>query len=199
MAENCNSKLAGSFAKRCGHKAKAGVKEKYYINHDDIDFVGTQTARRGTSVTALVLKAGAKIYSAESVNAGRKVMHALAVGDYGNGYTHTDTLIVTYRGEEESERIQELVDGGRVVTINRMVDGGENGETSYKIAGLESGMLITNDDYDSSANNGTTTLIVATKEGEEEATGLKSWSEGSLADTETWISENLYEPVEPEP
>ncbi|CAL2085136.1 hypothetical protein [Tenacibaculum sp. 190524A02b] len=189
---NCNTKLAGKFVRQCGHRPKQGVAKKWYINWEDIDFSATQKANKGTKVTALVLKSGTKIYPAETgANKGRKVKHALAAGDFGKGYIHTDELVLTYVGENESERIQELVDGARVVTINKMVDNGENGEITYKIAGLESGMEIINDDYDSSANSGTTTLIVATNEGEEESTRLKIWSEGSLSDTEGWI--NLHE------
>jgi hypothetical protein len=189
---DCNRKLAGKFAHKCGHRPKQGVSKKWYFNWDDVDIVGTQLANRQTKVTAFVLKAGAKIYPADTVSKGKKVKHALAVGDYGKGYLHTDELILTYVGENESERIQELVDGARVGTINKMIDGGENGETMYRIAGLESGMEIINDDFDSSANSGTTTLILATNEGEEEGTRLKIWSEGTLADTEAWITANEY-------
>ncbi|XKX06257.1 hypothetical protein R8G61_02765 [Tenacibaculum maritimum] len=189
MAE-CDKKLAGKFVRHCGHKPKQGVSKKWYFNIDDVDRAATQTANKGTKVTALVLKAGAKIYPAETVNKGKKVRSSLAVGDYGKGYIHTDEVVLTYVGENESERIQELVDGARVGTINKMVDTGENGEITYKIAGLEAGMEIINDDYDSSANNGTTTLIVATNEGEEEATRLKIWSEGSIANTDAWIAAN---------
>lgn len=187
---SCNAKIAGKFARKCGHRPKQGVTKKWYINWDDIDRVATQTAKRGTKITALVLKTGAKIYPAETVDKGKKVRHALAVGDYGKGYVHTDEFILTYRGEDQSERIQELVEGGRVVTINKMIDTGESGELGYRIAGFESGMEITNDDFDSSANSGTTAVIVATNEGEEEATGVKIWAEATLADTEQWITDN---------
>lgn len=197
----CNTKLAGEFVRVCGLKPKQGVSKKWYVNWEDIDVVATQKALRGTKVTALILNAGAKIYEAESTNKGKKVKHALSIGDYGKGYVHTDEFILMYRGDNESERIQELVDGGVVVTINKMIDTGVNGEISYKIAGLESGMEIINDDFDSTANSGTTTLIVATNEGEEEATGLKTFlmplaAEASdLAETEKWITDNTFVPA----
>lgn len=200
MPESCDATLSGLFAKKCGHKPKQGVSKKWYFNTDDIDRGATLTANRGTKVTALVLKAGAKIYPAEGSSKTKKTKHALAVGDFANGYIHTDEFIVTYRGEEESERIQELVDGARVGTINKMVDTGLNGEISYRIAGLESGMDILNDDFDSTANSGATTLIVATKEGEEEGTGLKIFlmAEGDgttgLEETEAWIADNEFVP-----
>lgn len=201
MPETCDASLSGLFARKCGHKPKQGVSKKWYFNIDDVDRVATQMINRATKVTALVLKAGAKIYPAEGSSKTKKVKHALSVGDFANGYTHTDEFTVTYRGEDEAERIQELVDGARVGTINKMVDTGANGETSYRIAGLESGMEIINDDFDSTNNSGATTLIVATKEGEEEGTALKiflmaaSVEPTDLEETEAWITANEFVPA----
>lgn len=202
MAEDCEELLAGEFARQCSHKPKQGVSKKWYFNWDDIDQEATNTVNKGTKIDALVLKANAKIYKAQGGSKSKKVKHALSVGDYGNGYIHTDELIVEYVGEKEAERIQELVLGARIVSINKMVDTGINGETSYKVAGLESGMQIINDDFDSTANSGTTTLIVATNEGEEEFTRLKIFlmpadtvSDPNLTEleaTEAWIEENTY-------
>lgn len=195
----CNAKLAGEFTRKCGTKPKQGLLEKWYGNWDDIDRVATTLANRNTKVAILVLKAGTKLYKAQGSDKSHKGKHALAVGDYGNGYIHTDEFVPLYRGENEAERIQELVEGARVFSIQKRVDTGEAGELTYQIAGLESGMVITNDDYDSSANSGTSTIICATKEGEEEATGLKIFLlAGGLAATTTWIESNTYEaPVIP--
>ena len=198
---DCNTQLSGLFAQKCGHKPKQGVAKKWYFNIDDVDRTATTMVNRNTKVEALVLKAGAKIYPAEGPNKTKKIKHALVVGDFANGYIHTDEFIVTYRGEDEAERIQELVEGAVVGTIEKMVDTGVAGEISYRIAGLESGMHIINDDFDSTANSGATTIICATKEGEEEATGIKQFlmplaTEASdLEETEAWIAANEYVPV----
>jgi len=173
MAEDCESKMAGGFVRKCGYKPKQGIKKKWYVNHDDIDQVATQKVNRGTKVTILVLKAGAKLYPAAGNDKSHKLNHALAVGDYGNGYIHTDGFTMLYRGESERERVQELVEGARVATISQKVDTGVNGELTFEIAGLESGMLITEDTWNSNENSGTTTVTVATKEGEEESTAVK--------------------------
>lgn len=196
MAENCEEKLAGAFIKKCGHKPKQGVAKKWYINWEDIDREATQLANKRTKITALVLKEGAVIYPAIG-NKVSRANHALAVRDFDNAYIHTDSYIVTYRGEEELERIQELVDGGRVVTINEKIDGGLAGEIKYAVLGFESGMLITEDTWNTAENGGSTTLTVATMEGEEEATGAKLFLLGDgVAATAAWITANQY--VEPE-
>lgn len=195
MAEDCDAKLAGGFVRQCGHRPKQGIKRKWYFNHDDVDKAGTQTVGRGTKVTALVLKAGAKLYEAGGNDKSHRANHGLSVLDTGNGYIHTDGFTVLYRGENERIRIQELVDGGRVGTIIMNVDSGVNGELSFDILGLESGMLITEDIWNSSENGGTTTLTVATKEGEEEATGKKLFLMADGAeDTLEWITTNTYVP-----
>lgn len=199
MAEDCNAKLAGEFTKACGIKPKQGVDKKWYGNWEDIDFAATQLANRNTVITTLVLKAEAKVYTASGNDKSHIVKHALAVGDFGNGYIHTDEYVPLYIGINESERIQELVEGARVFTIEKMVDKGINGEIQYRIAGFESGMVITNDDYSSSENSGTSKIICATKEGEEEATRLKIWNPaGGTATIEVWLTTNVYVAPEPE-
>lgn len=194
---DCDSRLAGNFARVCGHKPKQGIVRKWYINWDDIDRTGTITANRGTKCTALVLKAGKKIYAAEGNDKAHKGAHALAVNDFGNGYIHTDNFTVAYRGEDQRERIQEIVDGARVVTLIENVDTGVAGELTYDLLGLEAGMKVTEDNWSSSENSGTSTLTVATAEGEEEATGKKLFlMTAGLAATTTWITTNEY--AEPE-
>src|SRR5690606_7238992 len=119
------------FAKKCGHKPKQGVVKKWYANREDIDREATQLDNQGTKISAFVLKAEAKLFPAYG-NKVSRANHALAVRDFDNAYIHTDGYTVLYRGETERERIQELVDGGRVVTINQKVDGGIAGELSYE-------------------------------------------------------------------
>lgn len=200
MAEECENKMAGNFVRKCGYKPKQGIRKKWYFNFEDIDKAATQIVNRGTKITTLVLKAGAKLYEAAGNDKSHKGSHALSVLDFGNGYIHTDNFTVLYRGENERERIQELVDGGRVGTIIQKVDGGTNGELTFEILGYESGMVITEDTWNSSENSGTTMLTVATKEGEEESTGAKLFLlAGGVTATETWINTNTYvTPEEPE-
>ena len=200
MADTCDEKLSGGFVKRCGTRPKQGLKRKWYFNHSDVDRAATQLANKGTKVTLLVLKAGKKLYPAAGNSKTLKAKHALSVLDFDRGYVHTDTLTILYHGEEERERIQELVEGGRICSINEKVDTGINGELSFEIFGYESGMMIINDDYDSSANSGTVTIAVATEKGEEESTGKKLFLVAAgVAATETYITTNTYVPPVPEP
>jgi hypothetical protein len=196
---SCESKLAGEFVRICGYKPKQGIKRKWAANWDDIDHVATQKANRNTKVTLLVMKTDKKFYVVGGNDKSHKGSHALAVGDYGNGYIHTDNINLLYRGENERERVQEIVDGARVVTLIEKVDGGEAGELSYEILGLESGMVITEDTWNSSENSGTTNLTLATKEGEEESTGAKLFlPAGGAADITTFLTANVYVAPDPE-
>jgi len=191
--QTCDDKLSGQFAKKCGHKPKQGLTRKWYFNWKDIDREATQIVNKGTKITQLVLKQNAVLYKAESAPKGLKAKHALSVLDFGNGYVHTDSLVVLYNGEYERERIQELVDGGRIGSIVEKLDKGVNGELSFEVFGYESGMTITEDNYDSSANSGATTITVATEKGEEETTGKKLFlMPDGVSATEQWIEDNTY-------
>ena len=187
-----DAKLAGQFAKKCGYKPKTGIKRKWYGNHDDVDRVGTQKTNRGTVISKLVLKAGAKLYPAGGNQKTSKAGHTLSVLDFGNGYIHTDNYTLLYRGVNERERIQELVDGARVFTIIEKVDSGENGELTFEILGLESGMLVTEDTWNSAENSGTALLTVATAEGEEESTGAKLFLDTDSETTLSFIETNEF-------
>lgn len=191
--ENCESKIAGKFSRICGYKPKQGLSRKWYVNIEDIDKQASQLENRKTKVSNLVLKEGALLYPAEGNKKTSRLSHALVVGDYSTGYTHTDGFTVLYRGENERERIQELVDGARVVTIVEKVDGGVDGELTYEIAGYESGMEIIEDNWSSSENGGVATITCATVAGEEESTGVKLllFSEGVQA-VKNWIEANEY-------
>lgn len=187
---NCDAKLAGKFARQCGHRPKQGVQKKWYFNWEDVDRAATKIENKGTKVTQLVLKTGAKLYPAEGNAKTSNASHALSILDFGNGYIHTDNFTLLYRGEEERMRIQELVEGAKVCTLVKKTDGGVNGELSFEVLGLESGMIITEDNWNSKENSGSTALTVATLEGEEESTGAKLFTLGSLDATEQWITEN---------
>ncbi len=181
MADECNIGIGGNFRKICGYKPKQGIKRKWYGNVDDIDKEATVMANRGNKVTTLVLKESAKIYEVLGNDKTHQLQASGVVGDYGNGFTHTDTVNILYRGDTERERVQEIVDGARIFSIIEKVDGGEQGELAFEIAGFESGMLMSSFDYDSNANSGVATLAVATKEGEEEGTAPKIFQDTDYA------------------
>lgn len=198
MAENCEALLSGNFNKICGYKPKAGIKRKWYGNHDDIDVEATILANRRNQITTLVLKEGAKIYPVLGNDKTHQIQAAAVVGDFGNGVTHTDVVNILYRGANERERIQEIIDGARIFSIVEKVDGGEAGELTYEVAGFESGMILSAFTYDSNANSGVATLTVATKAEEEEATPPKLFLDTDVATTAAWLETNSYvEPVEP--
>jgi len=191
--ETCDSNLAGQFVQHCGYKSKQGLRKKWYFNWDDVDRVATQLVNKGTKITTFVLKPDAFLFPAQGNSKTLKAKHALSVLDFGNGYVHTDTLTIQYHGENERLRIQELVEGGRVGSINKKVDGGLNGELAFEVFGYESGMTIIEDNYDSAANSGTVTISVATEKGEEESTGKKLFlMAGGAAATEDWITANEF-------
>ncbi|TXK78686.1 hypothetical protein [Mesonia sp. K4-1] len=197
--EECINELGGNFNKICGYKPKSGIKNKWYGNVDDIDKEATVMVSRRNGITTLVLKQDAKIYPAKGNDKTHVLKASGVVGDYGNGFTHTDTLNIMYRGLNERERIQEITDGARIFSIVEKVDGGENGELFFELAGFESGMLMSSFEYDSSANSGVATLEVATKEGEEESTPPKVFLDTDYATTKAWLETNSFtEPVDPE-
>lgn len=190
---DCVNVIANDFVAQCeGYMPKKGTEEMYLYNINDVDYSSTTMTNKGTKVTALVLKTGKKIYKAGGNSKTNRANHALSIKDYGNGYIHTGGATILYKGEVEREAIQELVQGSRVGVIVKKRDGGLAGELKFEILGLESGMEITEDNWNTTENGGTTSITFATPEDEEESTGAKLWVETDLATTEAWITTNLY-------
>jgi len=193
---DCVTNIANNFAKKCGVKPRAGIRKKYYINYEDIDHAATQLANGNNVITDLVLKTDAKIYEAEGNDKSHRANHSLNVGDFGNGYVHTDEFTPLYNGPEVREELQKISDGNRVVTLIQKVDGGEAGELAFEVLGYESGMVASADDWNSAENSGTRNYVVATKEGEEEATGAKLfYNETTPTTAQDFVDANLFVPA----
>jgi hypothetical protein len=184
--------MTAGFLKKCGHRPKQGITRKWYGNISDIDRTATTIVADGTLVQSLILKTGTTVFKIEGDSKSLKNKHALAVLDHDNGYVHTDMFIIPYHGPNEKQRVQKLAQGARVFSIVERLDSGINGENTYEIFGLESGMTIVEDNYDSAANGGVVSITVATNKGEEESTGKKAFLVGSADDTLAWIDANTF-------
>ncbi len=192
---NCDKKLAAKFAKTCGYNPKSGLCRMWYFNWDDIDRAATQLNVSKTTITTPVLKTGAKLYPAGLMNPNSgKGQHSLKETDFGNVYTHTATLTLQSTGETESEQIQNMVDGNtRVGVIIEGIDQGPTGAIPFRVLGFDSGMYVTADDWNSGENAGTTTLVVSSKEGMEEATRNKILlTSAGVEDVRTWVTTNEF-------
>lgn len=173
------SKFTVGFRKKCNYKSKIGIIRKWYLNYNDIDRINSKLTHKLTYVKELVLKDDVKIYP---IYATKKASsnHSLLPNDAANYYRHFDTLILLYRGPSERERIQELINDGRVCVIIERFD------NTFELLGYHSGMVINSDDYSTHDNEATTTINIATPDNEEEPTGIKL-----LNINQTWINEHL--------
>lgn len=190
------AEIAANFIQQCGHSPKQGLQEAYFFHLKNVDDSATVTANRNTKVTTLTLKADKKIYSA----LGREISKAnfsMVEKDFGvDAFLHGYELSIKYNGEDERERVQELIEAkGGIGVLVKKNDKGLTGELYYELLGLESGMKVKNFSWDSSANSGVATLVLGTKEGQEEATPPKIYQDTDLATTEAWVTTNLFVPV----
>ena len=175
------SRLSGGFVKKCGYKSKAGVLRKWYLNYDDVDRLKTKLSHKLTCIEELVLKDGAKIYPVYATKRAAS-NHNLVKSEGKDLYKHEDTLVILHRNPSSRERIQELVNDGRICVIIERVDR----ESRFEFLGFDSGMVITSDDYNTHDNNASSTISIATPDNEEELTAIKL-----LNIEQMWINEHL--------
>ncbi len=192
--KNCDVKLAGAFLQECGYKPKQGIQKKWYLNWDDIDRAATEVSGDGTVIRELVLKNGAYIIPAEGNAKTSSASHSLTTSEFGNGYVHTDSFTLLYRGADARALIQQLAAGAKVCTIVQKTDMGKHGELALEILGYESGMVLTEDNWNSKENSGATTITVATQEGEEESTGAKLLWTPNMLNIEEFVEHYQWVP-----
>lgn len=174
-------KLTGGFLKKCGYKSKAGVLRKYYFNYDDLDRINSKLSHKLTCVDELVLKDGAKIFPVYATKRASS-NHTLVTLEGADMYRHNDTLVILHRNSQSRERIQELVNDGRICVIIERVDE----ENKFELLGYHSGLKIMSDDYNTHENNASSTISVATPDNEEEKTAIKL-----LNINQSWINDHL--------
>lgn len=173
------SRFTIGFRKKCGIKTKVGILRKWYLNYDDVDRIQTKLTYKLTCVDEFVLKEGAKIYPVYATKKSAS-NHNLVPVDAANLYRHFDTLVLLHRGASECERIQELVNDGRICVIIERLD------NSFEMLGYHSGMTINTDDYSTHDNEAITTINISTPDNEEEPTGIKL-----LNINQSWINNHL--------
>lgn len=188
----CTSTLTKNFVENCTHSPKSGIVSKFIVNIADIDKSSSQVSADGTVVTALVLETGAKVYEVEGDERTNMGSFEFTSDEISEGYIHKDGIRIKYRGKEQRSRVKEML-RGRFATILQKVDIGDSGEIEYEISGYESGMHVVAHSADFTANKGTATLEMQTKDGELESTEPKVWEE--VGGIDTWLTTNTYVPA----
>ena len=169
MSSNCYPDLGGNFVVNCNHIPKAGILRKWIGIHDDIDQQATTIAENDTSgnvefgVNQLVLKANAAIYRVEGNDKVHKLKDEAAENDFVDGHIHTDTITFVDKSQAEFMRVNRMK-GRRFFSIVETVDSGGDGLTKFLIGGLESGMKMSANDFDTAENSATRTVELKTQE-----------------------------------
>lgn len=133
----------------------------YIISRSDVDFAsiqyGYKTDYPKTVVTQLAAKDGKKGYFIGQLkDAFQDTTTALAVGDFRNTFTNTVSFKIFGNSPEYAKIVNGLAQGEFVVILEQK-EKGENGESTYRIFGLDNGLTATatdNNAYDESLGNG---------------------------------------------
>ena len=170
---SCEQDFGGNFIKNCNHIPKAGVLKEWIGIHDDLDLNATKLTKDAATgkyaVDQLVLKADKSIYRVEGNDKQFKLKDEKAENDFVEGHIHTNTTTFIDKSQAELMKINAM-NGGRFFSIVETVDRGGDGLTKFLIGGLESGMKITTNDFDTAENSGVRTVELKTQENALEGT-----------------------------
>ena len=189
----CDSLLATSFLRNCEHPySQAGIKNKWYVNLDDIDKSRTvfDPTKGKILITSLALKDEAVLYKVEGVKSTTSASYSLSVMDYGNGYIHTDKYTLQDRGVDHLLGLAQLARGARIVSIVERVDAGENQQAAFWVYGYGSGMQLSEHTGGTLDNGGNDLITLSTMEGEEEYTPPKLLVIEDYEKTLNWLNEH---------
>tara|TARA_R110002153_G_scaffold1965_2_gene9714 strand:+ start:6231 stop:6800 length:570 start_codon:yes stop_codon:yes gene_type:complete len=185
----CENKMTGNVSRDCSYRPSQGVLEAYLINLDDIDKAACTATP--TALTSLVLKAGAKIYSVDSVDTGLGLAATGARDAYGMAYTHTQRLRIIDGTSATWARLDELKEGN-FVSIVKTKGASSDGLSQYKVGGFDFGMKMTADSVDYDAESGTRGIELTSQEGSMEANSALIYLDTDVATTEAFLSTNLF-------
>lgn len=160
-AQKCDFRLAADIMADCRNMSVKGLGNSAWImNFDDIDREASAYSEANiNTLTALVLKSGAKAYNAyvPGKTPFTGTNKALAVGTYVNTWTKQVNLVVLNEGPDVALNIIDKLSNGRFVVIMENKTPGDGGKATYEVYGFEAGLAasaITNDKYSEETNGG---------------------------------------------
>lgn len=142
-----------------------GIAEMYLINFDDVT---AATVDSTSSISAIILKSGAKTIPVECYKNGAKFTEALKLSDVSAGLDQS-VMFTIYEKNANARLIVAALLSGRFMAAIKLNDI----SSTPIMAGLKCGLEISQADTDSSANGGFTTITIKTPDdarGENRAT-----------------------------
>ena len=188
----CDDKITGNIARDCAYRPAQGAIEAYLVNLDDIDrTASTLEAGNDTKITAITLKAAAKIYSVDSVDTGLGLSSVGARDAYGMAYTHRQKLRII-DGTSATWQQLDKMKNSTFISIVKTKDGSSENNAYFKVGGWDFGMQMDVDSIDFDAESGTRGVEFVSQEGSLESGAVKIFLDTDLATTEAWITTNLF-------
>lgn len=167
--------------------------EAILINWSDID--QTLTTVVAGVITNLVLKAGKKAYSFDTLNHGLDFEDKLKKGKYLKQFTPSAILRIFDKTQDIKDRINEIRNGLFVVILkNKMFD--STGEVKYEAYGFYSGLEL--NDYVSNSTDGdgvVYALTIGTYDSAPEPSLPLSVFKTDITTTEAMIQALIFVPV----
>ena len=178
-------KIESSPKSNCESLGMPRVRNKWYINHEDIDKTGTRFygSLVRVIVEVLVLYKGAKIYPIPGAINQLMFSDEILVGDYTNQAIHQDQFLL--RNPTLSANVsfvQRLLEGTRIATINELMNG------VFVLLGYDNGLVLTEGGLNPPENNGGRLITLRSPEGEPESTVIKRLLiKNTRPDTIKWL------------
>ena len=178
-------KIASSPESNCKSLGMPRARNKWYINHEDIDKTGTQFNDNDDMVLIeeLVLYNGAKIYPIPGAINQLMFSDELSIGDYTTQAIHQDQFLL--RNPTLTRNVgfvQALLSGTRIATINELMNG------VFVFLGYDNGLVLTEGGLNPPENDGGRLITLRSPEGEPESTVIKRlFIKNTHLDTIKWL------------
>lgn len=165
----CSPKVTADILYDCADSPKRGVDggKAVLINWDDIDFAAT--TMNGAMVTDLVLKAGTTGFTVEWYKDLASANSSFSPNTEDiDGFLHNFLTRLATSTVENAERMNELKNGRFVMVYETRYKGVDNLD-AFKVAGIESGLKLSEATFNTLENSGGTLFTLATEEGDYES------------------------------
>lgn len=157
MSNSCDTKIAASITFDGCNPASKGLKSIGYLaNFDDVNHAEMSSLKSNNLYTDFILNDGAKLY--KIYQAGKTPFTGAnteaQVGNYRTTWNKSLPFIILDNGADVTSNIIDKIANGKFVAVVENAFAGKNGDNSFEIVGLETGLALTegnaekyNEDY----------------------------------------------------
>lgn len=164
----CNSAVIGAhFDFLCDYTPTGGIAAAWIGNFNDLDKINSVLNADRTQITTLALKSDKKVYRLSGQEESYQATATFVARDFDNATLQNLIYVPPTNSPEQLSGLKKLIQGAKAFVIYQSLDVGLDGSLEYRVIGYDSGLVITDQSYDTNASAGRVGFTLSNKANQE--------------------------------